>query len=460
MMASASGAAAAPYYGVLDLGSTYNSTDFSTSSYQVDADADGNLYFQLQTKETTNNYIDVMLVKVDPSGSIDTITYETQSRTDAPFPRATMVSSTGDIYTILYAMNSGLTQQPYLRKYNSSLALQWTAQINGTAMAGSEQMTEDNDGNIVVTTQLTGVSSAYQNFGVAKFDTSGNRVTMSGQQIKHFRSSTSDQVLGIGMNVDSSNNYYFAMREAGNNEAFWVKTNDDVVIQSQGGIGTRSFTVRDAPLIDSNGNMYFINHNTQTGTPNGHVVRKYNSSLVLQSEVYLRNTTASDNINGHTQMAAIDSNDNLYIVCETKNTGGSQDSQFIVKLNSSLSKQWERRFYTGITTPEDILNVKLVVDGNDDLIILAREGGTTKFQYILKYPSDGSITGSYTPSGLTADTYQLTIANTSQITVSTGSSTNASGSLSVSSGSASSGSNIATVSTPSRSINGIDTVLL
>ena len=133
--------------------------------------------------------------------------------------------------------------------------------------------------------------------------------------------------------------------------------------------------------VDSSGNIYAVGslQNASTTTP---AIYKYNSSGTLQWAKILG--TASGSFNGVT----IDSSNNVY-AC-----GSIGSLAVIASYDGSGNINWQRTFNGGVSEAFQ----SAAIDSNGDLCLVgntASDGQGSSDIFIVKIPSDGSLTGTY-----------------------------------------------------------------
>jgi hypothetical protein len=197
---------------------------------------------------------------------------------------------------------------------------------------------------------------------------------------------TSSTDYGNGVTVDSSDNIYVTGQtqggldgntSSGNWDLFLVKYNSSGVKQWTQQLGTSSYDKGDGVTVDSSGNIYVTGYtaggldgNTSSGDADLFLV-KYNSSGVKQWTQQL-GTSSSDQGNGVT----VDSSNNIYVTGSTtggldgNTSSGSQDI-FLVKYNSSGTKQWTKQLGT---SSEDV-GTGVTVDSSNNVYVSGYTAG-------------------------------------------------------------------------------------
>jgi hypothetical protein len=239
-----------------------------------------------------------------------------------------------------------------VNKYDSAGTLQWTKQL-GNTVPGDDMYLQDivvdsaSNAYMVGATTLAG---GYKSVQLAKYNTSG---TLQWQQ----------QLL----------------------------TNNTISSGS-------------AIVLDSSGNIYVCGYTDASNNANKYdiLIAKFNSSGTVQwSKRLTSGPETSSTFVAYGADIAIDSADNIYICGTEKITAPDIGYGVVTKYNTSGNLQWQRT----ITGNADIKLRSINVDSNSTLYITgaiapgntASNGGSW---LLLTVPSDGSLTGTYTDSGI------------------------------------------------------------
>ena len=285
------------------------------------------------------------------------------------------VDSSGNIYVTGYTSggldnntNSG-SNDIFLVKYNSSGVKQWTKQLGTSNSDVGRGVTVDSSDNIYVTGSTSGglddntnTAGSSWDFFLVKYNSSG--VKQWTEQYGSVVGGYTD--FGQGVTVDSSDNLYVTgttnggidnNTSSGSDDIFLIKYNSSGEKQWTQQLGTSSRDrvaldadeIMDGVTVDSSDNIYVVgqtqgglDNNTNSGDWDFFLV-KYNSSGTKQWTQQL-GTSSKDVGNG----VAVDSSDNIYV---TGTTGGGLDNNtsfgsndiFLVKYNSSGEKQWTQQ---------------------------------------------------------------------------------------------------------------------
>jgi len=249
--------------------------------------------------------------------------------------------------------NSGITDI-FLVKYNSSGTKQWTKQFGTSSVDVGRGVTTDSSDNIYVTGYTVGgLDNKTWSMGddrdifLVKYNSSGTK-----QWTKQLRSRGGDD--GNGVTTDSSGNIYVTGNtqgefdgntSSGSTDIFLVKYNSSGTKQWTKQLGTSDTDRGNGVTTDSSGNIYVsgtteggLDGNTNSGQQDIFLV-KYNSSGTKQWTKQL-GTSSNDKGNGVTT----DSSGNIYVVGSTYggldgNTNLGGFDIVLIKYNSSGIKQ-------------------------------------------------------------------------------------------------------------------------
>ena len=328
----------------------------------VATDLSGNVYVVGGTKgklagASNSGRTDVFLIKYNSSGTKQWTKSLGSNENDLANGVTTDSSGnfyvTGFTYKYLEGNTSAGSSDLFVVKYNSSGKKQWTQQLGSSSRDHARGVATDSSGNVYVTGDTYGgldgnTSAGYNDFFVVKYDSSGTK-----QWTKQMGTSSTD--LANGVATDPSGNVYVTggtyggldgNTNAGNSDLFVVKYNSSGTKQWTKQLGTWDTDFANGVATDSSGNVYVtgstyrsLDGNTSAGNADLFVV-KYNSSGTKQWTKQL-GTSSTDTANGVTT----DSSGNVYVAGGTYggldgNTSAGVNDLFIVKYNSSGTKQW------------------------------------------------------------------------------------------------------------------------
>lgn len=383
-----------------------NSSNIYVTGY-TDGGIDGN---------TNVGNEDIFLVKYNSSGTKQwTRQFGTTSK---EIGEDVVVDSSHNIY-ITGQTNGDLDNKSnsgwsdiFLVKYDSSGTKQWTQLLGTTSNDFAYGVTVDNSSNIYLTGYTTSVFDNTSGIGgrdtfLVKYDSNGTKLW-----IHQFGSTLNDY--GRGVTVDSSNNIYVTgytkggldnNTSSGSDDIFLAKFNSSGTKQWTQQIGTSSADYGRGVSVDSSDNIYVTgdtsggldgNSNAGGNNPLSDIfLVKYNSS---GTKLWTRQIGSSsyDSAWG----IAVDNSSNIYVtgytygVFDGKATSGSDDI-FIIKYNSSGTKQWSRL----LSNASQNLAYSVTVDSFNNIFVTGSTSGDLdgnsnvggKDVFLVKYNSDGVL---------------------------------------------------------------------
>lgn len=341
----------------------------TTYAYDVVTDSSGNTYTTGYTYgnldgQTLTGNTDLFVVKHNSSGTkqwtglLGVASSDTKARRIA-------VDSSGNVYTT-GDTNGNLDGETltgsfdlFVVKYNSSGTKQWTKLLGvASSITLAKTITCDSSGNIYVAGYTYGNLDAQTKTGstdlfVVKYNSSGTK------QWTKLLGVASANTNAFGISTDSSGNIFVTGYTTGNLDGETLTGSSDLFVVKYDSSGTKQWTkllgVASANTqaydikADSSGNVYTtgvtygaLDGETLTGTRDLFVV-KYNSSGTKQWTKLLGVASKTTNA----QSIAVDSTDYIYTAGYTN---GNLDGEtltgtndlFVVKYNSSGTKQWTR----------------------------------------------------------------------------------------------------------------------
>jgi len=394
-------------------------TEFD-SGYGVTVDSSDNIYVMLNSAggfDSNTNLVgvyDIFLVKYNSSG---TKQWTQQLGTTAyDFGYGVTVDSSDNIYVTgqtfggLDGNTSSGDSDFFLVKYNSSGTKQWTRQLGTTAGDSAEGVTVDSSDNIYVTGQTAGGLDGNTNSGsddlfLVKYNSSGTK-----QWTRQLGTSSTDT--GYDVTVDSSDNIYITGSTFGgldgnthsvSNDIFLVKYNSSGIKQWTRQLGTSSEDRGRGVAVDASDNIYVtgytqggLDNNTSAGGgnfPQDIFLVKYNSSGTKQWTKQL-GTSSTDIGFGVT----VDNSSNIYVTGYSLggldgNTNLGSSDIILVKYNSSGTKQWTKQ----LGTSAGDTGRAVALDSSDNIYVTGgtvggMDGNTSSGGadiFLVKYNSDG-----------------------------------------------------------------------
>ena len=332
----------------------------------VTTDSSGNIYVTSYTGSFKKS--DIILIKYNSSGTKQwTKKMGASSGTYGDYGFDVTPDSSGNIYlsghTYRGDFDGKIDNSPrfrtetdlFLVKYNSSGKRRWTKQLKTPASDQCGGVTTDSSGNIYMTGRTLGGLNGYLigdkggDLFLIKFNSSGKK-----QWTKQL--GTSDDDWGGGVTTDSSDNIYVTgetlggfgkNKNSGGKDIFLIKFNSSGTKKWIRQFGTSKIEWEGGVTTDSSDNIYVTGYteggldgNTSSGGKDIFLV-KYNSSGTKQ---WTKQLGTSKNDSVISKSVTTDSSDNIYVTGTTQggldgNTNSGKDDIFLIKFNSSGTKQ-------------------------------------------------------------------------------------------------------------------------
>ncbi len=345
------------------------------SANAIAIDSSGNLYvagitfggLDLHTNSGANDFF---VVKYNSSGTKQWTQQLGTPSTEGANGVAT--DSSGNVYVVgvtygKLGNNKWGNSDLFVVKYNSSGTWQWTKQQGSGSWDEARGVATDSSGNVYVVggtkgDKMNGVKIGYNmtEIFVIKYNSSGAMAwtKVLGTWRKDFANA---------VNIDSSGNIYLVGATerdleaeckkhkqecdnfAGGDDLFVVKFNSKGEKQWTKQLGTRRNDRATGVATDSSGNIYVTGYtywrldgNTYAGSNDAFVVKYLDNGTKLWTKQF--GTPSSDLADG----VATDSSGNVYVVGYTYgdldgNTNTGASDIFVVKYNSSGTKQWTKQ---------------------------------------------------------------------------------------------------------------------
>lgn len=287
-----------------------------------------------------------------------------------------------------------------IAKYNTNGVLQWQRNLGYGFTSfvpnfGQAIVVENSTGNLYVAGDnvVGSVGSQTTEMTVVKYNSSG---TIQWARVLG-RIGTDDHC--YSMALDSTGNVYLAGSSVYTslNVAALVKYNSSGALQWQVGLsGTTSGnpTQFNCITVDSSNNIFVCGSTVISSITVG-IVAKYNSSGTLLWQRYVSITGTVALLYG----IAVDSSGNVY----ASGTGNTYNG-IIVKYDTNGNLQWQRRVI-GVHPTYGVMSINLTSIAFDSQDTMTIGGSITSNAYnnmfIMKLPSDGTLTGAYSVNGIT-----------------------------------------------------------
>jgi len=337
----------------------------------VATDSSGNVYVTGGTKggldgNTSAGNTDLFVVKYNSSGTKQWTKQLGSSGLDSA--NGITIDSSGNIYVTgvtfggLDWNTSAGANDLFVVKYNSNGTKEWTKQLGSPSSDYANGVATDSSGNVYVAGVTYGGLDGNSNqdnadLFVVKYNSSGTK-----QWTKQYGTGEYDEARGVA--TDSSGNVYVVggtkgnlngISNSGRTDAFVIKFNSSGTKQWTKKLGTWQNDLANGVATDSSGNFYVtgftyqdMDGNTSAGNADLFVA-KYNSSGTKQWTKQL-GTSKHDRARG----VVTDSSGNVYVTGDTYggldgNTNAGYNDLFVVKYNSSGTKQWTKQLGTSST---------------------------------------------------------------------------------------------------------------
>jgi hypothetical protein len=240
----------------------------------------------------------------------------------------------------------------------------------------------DSSGNVYFVGSKMTSGSNFDRIVVVKYNSSG---TLQWQRILDAAAGPSSSgSQGIAITIDSSGNVYICGRSYSSStfkaESLLVKLNSSGTIQFSSFLTENLSVILNAIVLDSSNNIYVCGELNPFSNANI-VVFKYNSSGTLQwqRELYGASNDRSHGI-------ALDSSDNIYVASMVDNSTKAT----IFKLNNSGTLQWQRK----LTTSNIFLTESGIAIDSSNSIYFVFGQITSSSVYsleIVKYDTSGTV---------------------------------------------------------------------
>ena len=387
----------------------------------VATDSSGNVYVTGGTKggldeNTSSGNTDLFVIKYNSSGTKEWTKQLGSSGRDSANGVAT--DSSGNVYVtgVTYGgldwNTSAGANDLFVVKYNSSGTKEWTKQLGSASSDFANGVATDSSGNVYVTGGtyggLDGNSKGTSDLFVVKYNSNGTK-----EWTKQLGTEEYDEARGIA--TDSSGNVYVTGGTKGNlngnsnsgrTDLFVTKFNSSGTRQWTKQLGTSETDLANGVATDSSGNVYVtgvtyggLDGNTSAGNSDLFVV-KYNSSGTKQWTKQLGSSSRDrSSSRDHARGVVTDSSGNVYVTGDTyggldNNTNAGSNDLFVVKYNSSGTKEWTKQMGTSST---DSAN-GVVTDSSGNVYVV---GGTyggldgninagNSDLFVVKYNSSGT----------------------------------------------------------------------
>lgn len=388
----------------------FQSTTQTGTGYDVVTDVDNNIYVAGEIYDSYYNWSG-HVYKLDKDGNL-----QANRMLRTVYQESLRGIAHDGSNGIFVAGHTGATSSGYLGAFVSKLDLNLQNQWYKHVEAPSAQMRYhdvdcDSLGNVVV----GGWSGYHGNGGreswIQKLDTNGSNLWQRSfgdvydQEITAISHKSDDNIYYSGWNTYSANDGEIVNINSNGNVNFYNNVSDNGIQR------VWDITHDSRDYYYAVGQFYNYSYNLYDS-----FIMQFNMNNSFIQQQYISYSSGGQNI--YAKGVATDSQDNVYVLTWANN--GGQFEPLITKYNKSLGFQWSRAMVTNSanTYPE-----RITCDSNDNVIITGKTEayGGTQNSFVLKYPSDGSLTGTFTsgvytvvirnPTGVTYGFPTLSISN-------------------------------------------------
>jgi hypothetical protein len=431
-----------------DITNTTSSFSYTEGAYNYcynnPIDSSGNIYgaFQFRRPYTGSTYNTTAIIyKIDPNGDVADYhaeQYGSSSSTSNDAYTDLTIDSSDNLYAVKKAKNlTAGVELPLTQKFNSSLALQWE-DVEGNSNLQDPSVSVDGSGNVF--TIFNWASGGEQNI-LIKRNSSGTilqRQTWNNPNYgpSYLSYARNTKVRG----ATTSPNGNILLLSTTERSGFWDAGGFSAINPSTGTVaydgsyGNNSSGVVRNPTCaaDSSNNVYLYAITDNALNSQGRYalsLRKYDTAGNFGSTFYLTNSVSNPgypSFSNRQRKIAVDSSGYVYVVARGGISASQTNGYYIVKINTSNASnytvEWERYFNFSTTSAHTPLDYAgLTIDADDDLRITYHSQFGNKSVGFIKYPSDGSITGTFSPTGMAGTPLIIGATSNFSLTSNTGS---------------------------------------
>ena len=327
------------------------------------------------------------------------------------------VDSSGNVYAVGWCNNSSFTNgsnDAIIVKYDTDGNLQWQRSLGHNSTDRSYEVHIDSSDNIFIVGNTTQSGNGY--IFVAKYNTSGTL---------QWQNSFGDSVetYGYGITSDSSGNLYVCGPHfTADRKTSVFKLNSSGTVQWARKI-TNPTTSGDVfgtnIAVDSSGNVYVLMNGEGSGHPSEWRIVKLDTSQNISWERNIKSFPNS--YSAEAFGIRVDSSGNVYVGGYAPDTS-SQAYMSAVKYDSSGTLLWSRMIitYSSLVVARDTYTYDMDIDREGNVYLIGTTYSDGQGLHVAKIPSDGSQTGMKVMSpgyvDLSSHTFQ-TVTGQSALTI-------------------------------------------
>ena len=327
------------------------------------------------------------------------------------------VDSSGNVYAVGWCNNSSFTNgsnDAIIVKYDTDGNLQWQRSLGHNSTDRAYEIHIDSSDNIFIVGNTTQSGNGY--VFVAKYNTSGTL---------QWQNSFGDSVetYGYGITSDSSGNLYVCGPHfTADRKTSVFKLNSSGTVQWARKI-TNPTTSGDVfgtnIAVDSSGNVYVLMNGEGSGHPSEWRIVKLDTSQNISWERNIKSFPNS--YSAEAFGIRVDSSGNVYVGGYAPDTS-SQAYMSAVKYDSSGTLLWSRMIitYSSLVVARDTYTYDMDIDREGNVYLIGTTYSDGQGLHVAKIPSDGSQTGMKVMSpgyvDLSSHTFQ-TVTGQSALTI-------------------------------------------
>ncbi len=336
---------------------------------------------------------DALLLTLDNSGNTTNTATLNGIGDNSDNAREIAVDNVGNIFVCGYSVSKETDRNMFLMKLNAAGDTLWTRSVSGTLFGSDEEanaMEIDNSGNVIMSgyTKNSGTGS---DITILKYNTSGALLWTA-----QYNGTANESDRSYDITTDATGNIYVTGKTdinaspiITNDEIFTAKYNaSGVLVWSSIHPGNVGIDRGRKIHISSSGNVYVCGYKWN-GTDNDLVVIKY-SNAGVQQWIYTYSSAQDEAF----KYSVIDSNENIYLLADSNPVGNVEATEVrIIKVASNGSEAWSQAYTSGTDLP--CISQEIAVNSTGEVFFV----GSVATQASPSYEFD-AIVGKYTTEGV------------------------------------------------------------
>jgi uncharacterized delta-60 repeat protein len=337
---------------------------------------------------------DALLLTLDNSGNTTNTATINGTGDNSDNAREIAVDNAGNIFVCGYSVGKETDRNMFLMKLSTSGDTLWTRSVSGTLFGSDEEanaMVIDNNGNVIMSgyTKNSGTGS---DITILKYNTSGALLWTA-----QYNGTANESDRSYDITTDATGNIYVTGKTDIN--ASPIITNDEIFTAKYSPTGLLLWSSTHAGNagidrgrkihISSSGNVYICGYKWN-GTDNDLVVIKY-SNAGVQQWIYTYSSAQDEAF----KYSAIDSNENIYLLADSNPIDNPTATDIrIIKVSPTGSLAWSQTFIGGNNLPCN--SQEIAVNGSGEVFIVGSIATQVNPLYLFdalvaKYTTDGVL---------------------------------------------------------------------